>query len=361
MNRRGLWIVLILFAVLLVAYVGAARTSDGPPLDPTSTAPDGAKAVVELVDRLGGELEVLEGVPDRGVDAALLLEDRLPREQADDVTEWVRGGGLLVVADAGSLFTPPVRGAATDQLSGSCPFPPLADVAVLDVDVSRGYDVPAGATGCFTTPDGDAFVVVEAVGDGTVVSLGGPAVFTNEFLDDDDNAVLAASLLAGDGRRSAFLRPVLAGSGDEGLVDLIETPARAALAQLVVVFLVVVLWRGRRLGRPVEEPQPVQVQGSELTRAVGRLLQSNRHPERAAAALRDRARRDLSGPLGLPLDAPVDVVEATVTARTSLTAAEARRAVSEPVASDEMLVQVARLLSRIREEITHDRSAVRRS
>ena len=357
MRRRGGWLLLIALAVVATAYIGAVRNSDGPPLDPESTQPDGAKALVELVGRLGGDIEVLEGAPGATIDAAVLLEDELPRQQADAVERWIRAGGTLVVADPNSLFTPPVGEVANDELRGGCDVPALVGVETLDVGTSLGYDVPVGGRACFSTAPGEAFVVVEALGDGTVVSLGGPAVFTNALLDEADNAVLAGSLLGGADRRTAFLRPTLVGGGDRTLVDLVDTPVRAALAQLVVVFLVVALWRGRRLGQPVDEPQPVQVQGSELTRAVARLLRNNRRPERAAAILRDRARHQLSGPLGLPLDAPVDVVVSAIVARTGLDDPEVRRAVAGEVASDAEFVDVAHLLSRIREELTHDRSA----
>lgn len=353
MNRRGaVWALGILVLVVLAAYFGSARSNAGPPLDPDSTSPDGAKALVELIGRLGGEVDVLDGSPPRDADVVLLLEDRLPNEQADEVEAWVRRGGTLVVADPTSLFTPRVGGGVDGVLDGGCAVAGLDDIDRLDVGAALGYVDPVDADTCFPTAAGQSFVTVQASGDGSIVSLGGPEVFTNAFLDEVDNAVLAGRLLSGDGRRTVFLRPTLAGGGDDGLLDLVEPPARAALFQLLVVFLVVVAWRARRLGQPVPEPQPVQIQGSELTNAVGRLLQNNRRPDRAAAILRDHARRDLSSLLGLPLDAPGDVVESTLTARTALDQRSVRRAVSDPVTSDESLVEVAHLLSRIREELT---------
>ncbi len=357
MSRRTIWIVGLLAMVAFTAYFTAARRTAGPPLDPSSTSPDGTKALVELIGRLGGDVDVIDGAPGSSIDVALVLDDRLPRDQATTLERWVDGGGTLVVTDPGSLFTPPASRAAFDDVTGRCAVAGLDDVESLVVGESRTFVVPDGSTGCFTESSGEAFLVIEAVGSGTIVSLGGPALFTNELLDEADNPVLAGALLAGDGRRTAFVRPAIAGSGERTLGDLIDTPVRAALAQLLVAFVVVVLWRGRRLGRPVHEPQLVHIEASELTRAVGRLLESNRHPERAAADLRDRARRDLSGPLGLPLDAAVVAVIDALVRRTSLTEAEVRRAVADPVPDDDTLVAVALLLTRIREEITHDRPA----
>jgi hypothetical protein len=350
----------VLTVVIVGAFVGASRRTAGPPLDPRSTAPDGTRALVELVDRLGGTVEVTEGPPGPEADVALLLEDRFDRGDAAELEAWVRGGGRLVVADPTSALTPPTDGAVSGELSGTCEVAGLGGARRLDVGEARTLQVPTGATGCFSGGAG-AFLVVTQSGAGQVVSLGGPAVFTNELLGRADNPVLAAELLAevpGGGPRVDFLRPVLAGGGDRGLVDLVGTPARAALVQLVVAFLVVVAWRARRLGRPVHEHQPVTIESSELTRAVGRLLESNGHPDRAAAYLRDRARRELSGHLGLSQTATVDAVAAAVCARTSLTDQEARQAVAGPVRTEEDLVAASRLLSRIREELIHDREPI---
>lgn len=357
MSRRLTFGVLLGAAVVVAAYLTAARQTQGPPLDPSSTAPDGARAVVELVDALA-TMVVLEEVPGSEVDTALVLQDRFERDSQASLLAWVRAGGRLVVADVDSTTTPPVVGAFAGEVELDCAgdVPPgLGDVDRLAVGDGLLLEVPAGAASCAARGEG-ALVVVEAVGEGTIVSVGGPGAFTNRNLDEADNAVLVAALLAPEeGTRSAFLRPALVvGTGNQGLTDLIGTPVRAALAQLVVAFLVVAMWRARRLGRPVAEPQPVPIESSELTQAVARLLARADRPGHAAAVLRDRARRDLSGPLGLPLDASADAVVEAITRRTDLTPAEARRAAVDPVTSDDDLVEVAALLTQIRKE-THGR------
>ena len=117
MNRR-LWIPLVLVGAVLAAYVGATRSNPGPPLDPDSTAPDGTRALVELLDRYGPGVELVDGVPSAAFDTALLLEDRLDRDDARQLEGWVRRGNLLVVADPTSLLTPAVAGAAVDRVTG---------------------------------------------------------------------------------------------------------------------------------------------------------------------------------------------------------------------------------------------------
>lgn len=358
MSRRLAFAALLVAAVLGAAYLTAARQAQGPPLDPTSTSPDGARAVVELVDALG-TMVVLDDVPGDDVDAALVLQDRFDREAQGALLDWIRDGGTLVVADPDSTSTPPVRQPVTGTVDVTCAgdVPAgLADVSRLAVGDGFTLTVPPGAVGSCQAPGGGALVVVEPEGDGRIVSIGGPALVTNRNLDEADNAVLAAAMLVGDDGRAAFLRPSLAvGAGDQTLVDLVGTPVRAALAQLVVAFVLAALWRARRLGRPVPEAQPVPIEASELTQAVGRVLSRSDRPARAAAVLRDRARRDLSGPLGLPLDAPAEAVVEAIAARTDLTPDEARRAAVDPVTTDADLVEVAALLTRIRKDTTHGR------
>lgn len=357
MSRRVWFGVLLVAAVLLGAYLSAARRTEGPPLDPRSTSADGARAVVELVSRFG-TMDVLDSVPTDGIDTALVLQDRFDRDAEAQLRSWVEDGGTLVVADPGSTFTPPVVGTSDGEVAVACDGADLAGVGALETGDGLLLDAAGASATCTATGDGGgALVVVEDLGAGRIVSVGGPDPFTNRHLDEADNAVLAVALLVPEaGARSAFLRPGIAvGTGDRGLVDLVGTPVRAALAQLAVAFVLAALWRGRRLGRPVPEPQPVRVEAAELTEAVGRLLGRSRRPARAAAVLRDRARRDLSPVLGVTLDAPVDLVVDAVAARTTLTPDEARRATAAPVTDDADLVEVATLLARIREETTHGR------
>jgi len=93
---------------------------------------------------------------------------------------------------------------------------------------------------------------------------------------------------------------------------------KLALVQLVLAFVVYAIFRGRRLGKPVLEPQPVQIPGSELVSAVGNLLQQTKSPDRAAAVLRFDLRRRLCERLGLPGTVSAEVIAASVEARTGI-------------------------------------------
>lgn len=355
------WVVLlvVLFGVALLA---GRPARDGEALAPDATGPTGAKGLVLLLGRLGADVEVTDQVPGDDVDVALILEDRLDQDGQLRLDRWVMGGGTLVVADPGSFFTPVPAGSASvfgglvesSIPPGECTIGALAAVGRIDPRGGLAYQADAAAEQCYGDADG-AFVVATRHGAGTVVAVGGAGLFTNEALGAFDNAVLAGALLApAPGGRVAFLEPPPPGSGDRTLGDLVAPGVKAALFQLVVAFVVYALWRARRLGAPVDEPQPVQVAGSELVGAVGELLHQSRSPEHAAAVLRDDLRRTLCSHLGLPIASPPDVV-ATVTAQRTGVGGELVYAAiaGPPLTSDQELVALAQAIDSIRKEVRH--------
>jgi hypothetical protein len=124
------------------------------------------------------------------------------------------------------------------------------------------------------------------------------------------------------------------------------------IVQLLIAGLLYVLWRARRLGKPVEEPQPVKVAASELVAAAGGLLERSGSPQYAADVLRADLRRDLASRLGLSPHLPPDTFTQVVAARTQLDAAQLQAALGPgPVSTDADLVTVARLIDIVRKEV----------
>jgi hypothetical protein len=148
------------------------------------------------------------------------------------------------------------------------------------------------------------------------------------------------------------LRPAAVGGGSRSLNDLIAPGVKGAVVQLGVAFLLYALWRARRLGRPVPEPQPVPLAASELVVAVGNLLQQAGRREQAGALLRADLRRRLAERLGLPLDAPVEVVATTAAARTGLPVERLREALTPvPLARDDELVALSAEVAAVEEVV----------
>lgn len=352
LRRLAPWLALVV-GLLLVGVVAGDPDDEGPPLDPRSTAPDGTKGLVDVLGELGADVQVTDRVPDAGRDAAgtvaLVLRDDLADGQRIDLDRWVRAGGTLVVTDPGSSLHPglAVEGVGApfgpdDIAQGVCTVEALRAVERVDPGSAVRYRAVPGGEQCLGTEEA-AFVLVVPQGQGTVVAVGGPGAFVNERLDVDDNAVLAAALLAPSaGARVVVLERALPGEGDETLADLVPGRVRDALVQLGVAFVVLVLWRGRRLGRPVPESGVLDVPGSELVEAAGRLRRRAGHPDRAAALLRADVRRRLASRLGLPSATSVGDVAVSAASHAGLDPERTAAVLAtRPVASEDDLLRLA--------------------
>jgi hypothetical protein len=315
-----------------------------------------------VLRELGARVAVSSDLPDQATATALLLSDDLTPERRAGLLAWVRQGGTLVVADPGSAVTAAEAvgnttvGLLDATIERRCQVPALRDVARVSAPGGVVFEVPPGASGCFPRNDG-AWLLVQPLGGGTVVRLGGASALVNQELGEADNAILLASLLVPvEGTAVQVLQPPLPGGGTAGLGDLIAPRVRLALWQLVVAFVLLALWRARRLGRPVAEPQPVQLPGAELVVAVGNLLQRAKGRGQAAGLLTDDLRRSLAERLGLPPSTPADQVADTVAERTGIPRERVLRTLTRTTPRDEAeLVALGQAVDTIRREVTRVR------
>ena len=370
--RRALpWVAVVLGVALVVAVAGRGA-EEGNPLDPASPGPLGTKGLVEVLRGLGGRVTVSAGQPGTGTDTALLLSDDLTPQRRQGLLDWVRRGGTLVVADPSSGVTrvEPVGstrfGLLDAEIERRCAVPALRDAERVAAPGGVVFEIPEGqgapgnrpgaTQACFPRNDG-AWLLVQPLGGGTVVRLGGASALVNQELGEADNAILLASLLVPvEGTAVQVLQPPLPGGGTAGLGDLIAPRVRLALWQLVLAFVLLALWRARRLGRPVAEPQPVQLPGAELVVAVGNLLQRAKGRGQAAGLLTDDLRRSLAERLGLPPSTPADQVADTVAERTGIPRERVLRTLTRTTPRDEAeLVALSQAADTIRREVTRVR------
>jgi hypothetical protein len=361
------WVVFAALVIGLGALAGSGKSA-GPALDPNSASPQGAKALNLLLQQLGAGVDQVTGPPVVGSGGtAFMLQDRLDAAGDRQLIQWVRAGGTLVATDPAIVlnFAAPARRpgpgglvAVQGSIPTDCSIPAVRGVGAIDPAGGITLRPAPGATGCFFASDAGAFLVVQPLGAGELVLLGGPDLWTNAELAKDDNSVLAANLLAptATSPRVQWIVGLRAGGGHQSLLQLMPPRVKEGLVQLLVALVVLALWRARRLGRPVIETPVVELPGSELVVAVGNLLQQGGRYDDAAGILRATLHRGIVDQLGVSPVAPPDVVATVVAARTGLDRDMILATVAgPPPTADGELVALAGNADRIRQEIAHAR------
>ena len=323
----------VLLVVLGPARVRTAATARSIRRRPGRAAP---RAVVVLLEELGADVD-LGG---SGID-----EHRRHRPHpAGPPRRRGRATGSRTGSRTAGCWWSPIRSRRLHDDEGYCPAA-VARVGQLSLGRGGGHDSSAGDD-CFA-----GFVSAVDRGDGTIVSVDQPTVFVNALLGDEDNAVLAAALLAPTGERGRGVR-----RRDDRVRrasrcwDLLGPRAAQAIVQLAVAFVLV---------RAVAGP-PARAGG-------GRAAAGHASPARSSSLPSAGCSTPASGPtrspppsaptccaslelrLGVPAGGPVETVAAAVAARTGLDPAQVAAALARRSVLDERdLLEVVDDLDRIR-------------
>lgn len=324
--RTARWVFLALLVIALVSTLSTYLTAPRPGglMEAGSTSPDGAHALVTLLEDRGVDVVVAEDVDDVAAaarpDTLILIAQTffLLDDAGLDTLADLPGDRLLVAPAARTRE----RLAPTIRLDGSVQFGgrPGCDLreAVTSGDVQFGIsdsyrsdgDLPV--TRCY---DG---ALVRFTESGRTTTVVGSADFmTNAGLLGQGSAALAMNL-AGTRDRVIWYAPQrLQGesSGEASLLDLAPSQVGWAVLQLCLAVVLVAWWRGRRLGPLVAEQLPVVVRASETVEGRARLYRSHRARDRAADALRTAALARLLPRLGLGRSASPPAVTAALTQR----------------------------------------------
>lgn len=305
--------VLIVFAVVAISQRVGSETS----LDPDSAAPQGSRALAELLRGEGVQVDRVIDVAALSTAAAdttvvltgleLLDEDavgalaRLPGS-ADVVAVAPDDAVLAELAPAASSRSP----VNVEPRDPACPLPAAVTAGPATIGGLRfGASSGNAALACYSVRGSGTLLQLPRSEGATTTFLGTGAPMTNAELDEQGNAALTLGLL-GTGQRVLWLVPEPAlGAADgeqQSLGELLPDGLRAALLQLLIAGVVLILWRVRRLGPVVAEPLPVVVRAAETVEGRARLYRSTRARDRVADALRGGARSRLAPLVGLPGD-----------------------------------------------------------
>lgn len=350
-----------LTAVLVVATVG--RGGQGA-LDPTTFAPQGSRALAELLRGNGTRVTRVTDVqtavrdlqPGTVVFAPLLYD--LSEEELGLLARLP--ADLVVVAptseelDALGVPARAVGTVRTEPRRPACDLPAASRAGTAEVG-----GVTYEATGseptvdCYDTGGYPSLLRLPGV---RVTVLGSGVLFTNDRLAHQGNASLALGLVGGH-PEVRWLVPALArqrigAQRTRSLNSFVPARLGFSLLQLAVALGVVALWRARRLGRVVAEPLPVVVRAAEAVEGRSRLYRAARATGVAADQLRASARHDVDRWLGG--SGPVDraVLVARAAARTGRDPAGLDALLYGPApADDAALVRLAGDLDNLTREV----------
>jgi hypothetical protein len=357
------WVVLALAAIGAVAAIGTFLTAPRPggQMDPASTSPEGAHALVTLLREHGVEVVVAGSVAE--VENAVQPGTLLLFAQ----TQHVTNGSLLrrLAATSGDLLlvepTSRARAALAPGIrnSGASVLDSTPDCALREAN--RAGSVAFGPSNTYRAVGDRAIsscyggaLVRYRDGEHTVTVVGSTEFMTNKGLARQGNAALAMNL-AGDRARLVWYAPQRVegeSSGTASVFDLIPPNVNWIIWQLCLTVILVALWKGRRVGPLVAEELPVVVRASETVEGRGRLYRSRRARDRAAQALRAATLQRLSPRLGLGADASAAAVVTAVAQRSGAHAEMVGHTLFGPSpATDADLVQLARSLDDIERQV----------
>ncbi|MCK0176392.1 DUF4350 domain-containing protein [Mycolicibacterium sp. F2034L] len=325
--RTARWVVLTLVVLAAVAAAGAYFTTprDGGPMDPQSTSPEGARALVTLLRDNG--VEVIEAGTVADVERAARPDTLVVLAETYRVTDEdhlrrlaaVPGDRLLTepVSRVREALAPGLRadGATAFAADPGCDLREAERAGAVQFGVAETYRAASDEVALTRCYDG---ALVRYHDDGRTITVVGAAGFmTNGDLARQGNAALALNL-AGAGPRVIWYAPQERegeATGSATITDLVPEQVSWVVLQLGLVVLLLAVWRGRRLGPLVAEQLPVVVRASETVEGRGRLYRSQRARDRAADALRTAAVQRLIPRLGLGTGAEPWAVVAAVAQR----------------------------------------------
>ncbi|HYY01468.1 MAG TPA: DUF4350 domain-containing protein [Mycobacterium sp.] len=364
-RRSWRWVLPALVAICAVAAVGTYLTAPRPggQMDPESTAPEGAHALIALLRDHGVTVVVASSVDDAANAArpgTLLLFAQTQRVSTDELLKRLADapGDLLLVeptSHARAALSPGIRsaGANTSDTQPDCALREADQAGAVDFGPSNTFRAVGDKTvsSCY----GGALVRYRD-GDRTVTVVGSTDFMTNGSLLRAGNAALAMNL-AGQHPRLVWYAPQHIEGGTSGkgkIFDLIPDNVIWMVVQLWLTVALIALWKGRRIGPLVAEKLPVVVRASETVEGRGRLYRSRRARDRAAQALRSAALQRMLPRLGLGVDTAAPAVILAI-AQHGRSDPESLRHIlfGPPPATDADLIQLTRALDDIERQVTH--------
>jgi len=369
--RRSLfWVIclVVALAVVIAVSLGTGAVRDADALSAENAAPNGAKALIEVLRNQGVTVTATDSLAATRAalpvtaDSTLFVYDRDLVLEDDQRDELLSLAATVVVLDpdydALAQLAPAVAqvGETEGELDAGCDLPAAVAAGSVTGD-GVGYrliEPTAGAVSCFSSGDDIQSLIQLPTGTGEITILGTTAALSNEFIGDRGNAALALTLLGQHGDLAWYI-PDYESTGDAPptLGELSPPWVTPGVILLVLVLLAAAVWRGRRLGPLVVENLPVTVRASETMRGRARLYQKSSARQHALDSLRVGTITRIASKLGLPSTASVDAIVAAASARIGSDPAAVRRLLVDQLpATDAELISLSDALLTLERSVT---------
>jgi hypothetical protein len=307
--RPWLWGALAL-AVFAVGTALATPTVTRSPYDPQSAAPEGSRAIAELLRGQGLTVERTTDAQqalaaETGQTLVVAYPELLPRSAVRALESSTADVVLLGPAASQDGYFGVTAGEHADQedRDAACDVPAAVaagsarsgGVTLVAHDASRSF------ASCYPIEGsaGPTMLQISAPNGSTHTLFGSAEFMTNEWLDQSGNAALAMNVMGANADVVWWLpSPVF--TGTQPLTSLLPHGVWPVLGAIVLLVVALALWQARRLGPVVLEPLPVPVKASETTEGRARIYQRHKTRAQAAHHLRSLAESDLAQRLGLP-------------------------------------------------------------
>jgi hypothetical protein len=313
-------------AGFLVLLLVALLVGGEPEVKPGTTYDAGAhgtRAAYLLLDQLG--YPVVRSRRPTGESARWVLFPSPSAADARVLEEWMRRGGVLVLADTDGQFAAGmglllhVESDGENEEDQPAEGPDVARLAGGGVFVTW----PAGPDGrAWATAGGRPFVTVYPYGRGQLWLLNRPEFLVNRRLGRADNGVLVCRLgeatLDGRAGQLAFDEFFHGLRDRPGVAQLLFRPPALWVSLQGLLLLAVLLWHhGPRFGGLRPAP-PARRSAAEFLDALAALLQRKRDYGDAFRTARDGLRHDIEQELGLPAGLPAERLAAEAAARAGI-------------------------------------------
>jgi hypothetical protein len=313
---RKLWwavpaaVVLALLGMTLFFGKGPEQHTHGSSYD---ASPHGFRAAYLLLEELG--YPVVRAKRLGGPDVRCMLFPTKTKEEAVTLGDWVRRGGILLLADDSAELATHLG--MTLQIQKQDAVPAEEEASGLGVARLAGGGThvrwPGHPGEVRVKAGGEPFVTVYELGHGEVWLVNRPEFVTNSLLSHADNAVLltrlATDALHERPGRLAFDEYFHGMRDRPGVTELLLQPPALWVTLQALLLLGLVLWHYMpRFGWVHSLPPPSRRSKEEFLNALASLLERKGDRAAAFAVAADEFAHEMERELGLPAKTPVEAL-----------------------------------------------------